>query len=324
MNKQGKRVVLIGSAGTGTAFAAATALRRVWSQSVCIVAIDINPWHLFTTSLLADEYEHVPFSNSETFPTVLQEIIQRYAVDTYMPLLPDEMLLAAQLRDQSLIPTEVSVLAPPTESCAACADKWTLNQLLAEHGVPVPRSSSASDPFAGKDFFLKPKNGTGSYGARKVKADELASIVGNSAEEWVIQEICTGPEVTVDAFYDKSSNFIRAVCRERIEIKSGVSTKCRLFIDKDLCRYALSVATILDLTGSFCFQVMRNTSGWVVIDVNPRPGGGTAMCALVGNDFFAATFAQIWGEDTIRFFREFEGDHFVTRQYAEFLMSPSS
>src|SRR5208282_6948207 len=103
---------------------------------------------------------------------------------------------------------------------------------------------------------------------------------------------------------------------ERIEIKSGVSTKCRLFADEALSRHAKSIAEVLNLTGSFCFQVMRNTTGWVVTDVNPRPGAATAMCLMTGNDFFAASFARCWGEDARRFLRVVDGDQFVTRQYA--------
>ena len=124
----------------------------------------------------------------------------------------------------------------------------------------------------------------------------------------------------MDVFYDPENDFIRVVCRERIETKSGVSTKARLFEDDELSRFARTIAVGLKLKGSFCFQVMRNSHGWVVTDVNPRPGAATAMCALTGNDFFAATFAYHWGEDARVFFRPLNGEQFVTRQYSEFLM----
>lgn len=45
-----------------------------------------------------------------------------------------------------------------------------------------------------------------------------------------------------------------------------------MFEDAELGRIALALAEAPKLTGSFCFQVMRNATGWVVTDVNPRPG----------------------------------------------------
>jgi carbamoylphosphate synthase large subunit len=318
MSKQ--RVILLGSAGTGTAFAAVCALRRVWSRSVVVIAMDINPMHLVTTSLLADHFEQVPLSASPEFSKALLGILQRYEVDTYLPLFPEEIALAAQLRSDGTIPASVNVMAPSSAACAACADKWMLDQLLQKSGVPVPKTAPASAPFAAEEFFLKPRSGTGSRGVRKVKAEELSDIVGGCADEWVVQEICKPSEVTVDAFHDSAEGFSHVICRERVEIKSGVSTKARLFEDAELGRIALALAEALKLTGSFCFQVMRNPAGWVVTDVNPRPGAATAMCVLTGNDFFAASFAHCWGEDARRFFSPLEGEKFVTRQYAEFLM----
>lgn len=317
-----QRTVLIGSAGTGTGFAAVCALRRVWSQSVRVIAMDIHPRHLVTTSLLADGFHQVPLSAAPAFPAVVLDLLQRHQVDAYLPLLPEEIVLAARMREQGLIANSVVVLAASQEASALCADKWALSQFLPEHGVPVPKTATAAEPFAAEAYFLKLRRGTGSHDARKLQAAELAAALGARAEDWVVQEICSPPEVTVDAFFDPMSGFSHAVCRERVEIKSGVSTKCRLFQDDGLSGRACDLAASLQLAGSFCFQVMRNATGWVVTDVNPRPGAATAMCAATGNDFFAASFARCWGEDVRRFFRPLAGEEFVTRQYAEFVMGP--
>lgn len=316
------RKVLIGSAGTGTAFAAISSLRRVWSQSVHVVTMDINPPHLVTASLIADNFEQVPISSAPEFQEALLQIIQRYDIDTYLPLLPEEIELAARLRADGVIPSKVVVMAPSVAVSSACADKWVLSQLLSKNGVPTPKTALASDPFEAGGYFLKPKLATGSRGARKVNAEELTNAISGCEDKWIVQEICTAPEVTIDVFRSPSSGGNHVLCRERVEIKLGVSTKSRLFVDVELERLAKAIADMLDLTGSFCFQVMRNKSGWVVTDVNPRPGAATAMCAVTGNDFFAAAFACYWGEDVRRFFRPLVADQYVTRQYAEFLMGP--
>ncbi|KAB2673991.1 MAG: ATP-grasp domain-containing protein [Verrucomicrobia bacterium] len=261
------RIVLIGSAGAGTAFAAVCALRRAWSQSVRVVTMDIHPRHLVTSSLLADDFQQVPLSSSPEFPAALLGILERFAVDTYLPLFPEEIALAARLHADGSIPKAVSVMAPPLAASRACADKWLLGQLLSRHGVPVPRTALASHPFPAEEYFLKPNNGVGSRGAKRAMAADLPALVGDQPTKWIVQEICTGPEVTVDAFRDPAMGFGHVVCRERIEVKSGVSTKSRLFSDEELSRIAQSIGGALSLSGSFCFQVMRNAQGWAVTDV---------------------------------------------------------
>jgi carbamoylphosphate synthase large subunit len=315
-----KSTILIGSAGTGTAFGAITALRRTWGHSVKVIAMDINPRHLVTSSILADDFEQIPLSSSTEFPAVLSDLIKHHEVDTYLPLLPEEILIAAELSEKRLLGESVTVIAPTRAASVECADKLSLSNLLVANEIPVPLSAPASDAFAAGKYFLKPKNGTGSKGSRIVDAHDLAITISENPGQWLVQEVCDGPEVTVDVFYDPHFDYLHVICRERIEVKSGVSTKCRLFQDPNLSHLAKSIANLLSLKGSFCFQVMRTRGSWVVIDVNPRPGASTAMCTLSGNDFFSATFALQWKESYFRFFRSLDDELFVTRQYCEFLM----
>lgn len=320
MNETPRHTVLLGSAGTGTAFAAACALRRFWSRRVRIIAMDINPRHLVTTSLLADQFHQVPLSADAAFPAVLLEIVRQHAVDTYLPLFPEEVVLAARLRDEKQFQEAVKILVPSLAVARLCADKLALSEFLSGHGVLTPETASAGTPLTADEMFLKPRDGSGSRGARKVRRAELAEITGAAPDRWLVQEICLPPEVTVDAFVDGGAGFTRAICRERIEIKAGVSTKCRLFEDPELTCLAAKLAGALGINGSFCFQVMRHPGGWAVTDVNPRPGAATAMCAATGNDFIAATFAHCWGEDVRAFFRPLNSEQYVTRQYSEFVM----
>jgi len=312
--------VLLGAAGTGTAFGAACSLRRHWSRGVRIVAMDTNPRHLVTTSLLSDYFEQVPLSAAPEFPYVLRDIVDRHGVDTYLPLMPDEIEVAANLRERGDLPKHMALLGPPPKGSALCADKWLLARELDMHSIPTPRTALASEPFPSETYFLKPRLGAGSRGAKLIGARELRAATEEGGDDWIVQERCVPPEVTVDAFHCALSGVSQTVCRERIEVKSGVATKCRLFADRQLNDYAIAIAKMLGFEGSFCFQVMRSPGDWVVTDVNPRPGAGSAMSNLSGNDFFAASFARAWGEGIERFFAPLREELWVTRQYAEFAM----
>jgi carbamoylphosphate synthase large subunit len=313
-------VVLIGSSGTGTAFGAISAIRRHWSNDVTIVAMDINPPHLVTASLLADEFEQVPLSDDDAFPSVLLHLVERYRIDTYLPLVDVELARAAELRKSSLLPKEVCLLAPPEKSAHICFDKYLAACWMKQEEIPTPDTALASQPFEAEEYFLKPRKGFGSRGARGVKYKELESIPKIELESLIVQSICTEPEITVDTFYDPDRGFLRICCRERLETKSGVCTKARVFYDASLEDIAIQLAKGLSLSGTFCFQVMRSNSAWKVTDINARPGAGTAISVAIGLDFHGALFARAWGLDARPALPKITREHVVTRQYAEFVM----
>lgn len=318
--KLAKHRILVGAGGTITAFSAISSLRRNWGNDVFIVSMDINPEHLVTSSLISDKFEKVPFCSEKEFEKVLLKIIEEQDIGTYFPLLPDEIDLAFKLKSSGKIRQDLEILPSSAIAAEYCADKWKLFNLIDSQKINCPRTNLIDDSIEGKALFLKPRNGVGSRGAQVVSPDKLKEFVEKEPQNWIIQEICHGPEVTIDGFFDPETKKCFAVCRERIEIKAGVSTKCRIFFDEALLKLTERIAEILSLSGSFCFQVMKNVGGWAVTDVNPRPGGGTSMSFASGNDFFAASFALIWKEDYSSFFRELENEIFVTRQFSDFVM----
>lgn len=313
------KTVLIGAAGTGTAFGTITALRRHWADQVFIVAADVNPPHLVTASILSDRYEQVPYANTAAFQEALIRIIREHKIAYYLPLLPEEVVAAHELQSSGQLPDSLVILSASRNAALPVTDKLAVALWLEANGLPSPRTALSSAPFGEPAYLLKPRHGSGSRGASQVLASELKAVVDSLEGEWIIQEICTGPEVTVDAFYDPETDQCHLVCRERLEVKTGVSTKARLFHDPDIAAITHRLAKHLPLHGTFCYQLMQRHGQWVIIDINPRPGAATAMCTLAGNDFHAANFALAFGEDTENFFQPFEHELFVTRQYSEFL-----
>ncbi len=313
------KTVLIGAAGTGTAFGAITALRRYWANRVRIVASDVNPPHLVTASILSDHYEQVPYANTAAFRKALVRIIHNHQADYYLPLLPEEVVAALELQSSSQLPKSLVILSAARQSALPVTDKLAVANWLETHQFPFPRTADCRSPFSETAYLLKPRHGSGSRGTSIIQAPDLEPMVATLEGEWIIQEICAGPEITVDGFYAPEADEYHIVCRERLEVKTGVSTKARLFYDAGIAEITHRLAQHLPLNGTFCYQLMQKQGNWVIIDINPRPGAGTAMCVPSGNDFHAANFAQAFGESFRSFFQPLKHDLFVTRQYSEFL-----
>lgn len=310
--------LLVGSAGTGTAFHAICALRRHWYDCCTIVSQDINPPHLVTAALFADHHEQCPLATDAGFVDYLSGTIRRHNANQYLPLIPDEVAIARTSRS-TINDAGASVISAAVDSPIDLSDKWAVAEASIAAGIPTP-STALAEPLGDHEaFFAKPRFGFGSRGAGVMTRSELASLDSHSKAELIVQERCEGPEVTVDAFVLPEDGYTHAIARERIDVKAGVCVKARLFADPELTSIANAISSAFRLQGTFCFQVMQLRGRWALTDLNPRPGAGTSMSIAAGSDFFAAMFAQAFGEDFTRFLDRLDGSVFVTRQYADFL-----
>lgn len=312
--------VLISAGGTSTAWGAVVSLRRNWSEQVWISVSDLNPRELVTSTLLSDHFIQCPLARDSRYSEVILASLVQNQIDAWLPLLPEEMLLAVAHRETGKLPKGVKLLLP-NRGVKECSDKWEAFRILKAAAIPTPNTWLGSDRPAARALFCKPRVGTGGKGARKVAVNEAPSI-GESAHErdrWIFQEECLQPEFTVDAFRSPKDGVVVATARERVEVKLGVTTKARLFTSEVVKELALQVGDAFSLEGSFCFQAMQLAGKWAVTDVNPRPGGATAMSAAVGQDYFAASFAYHWDSDWERYLPPLLGAKYVTRQYAEFV-----
>jgi carbamoylphosphate synthase large subunit len=316
------RTTLVGSVGTGTAFAAVTALRRHWPSECRIVGQDTNPAHLVTASLLCDEFVRCPLSADPGFLKHLLTITEKSGVDTYVPLMPVELSLVRKHATE-LERRGITLVAADRHSETDASDKWAVVNAALAHGIPVPRTALEHAPDGLEEVFAKPRFGVGSKGAVKLSGADYRAMPESDRHGLVFQQVCDGPEVTVDAFVHSPGGAVHALARERIEVKAGVCVKARIWADDALSSLATQIAAAFRLRGVFCFQVMRLADTWMLTDLNPRPGAGTSMCQAAGSDFHAANFALAWGEDHSRHLMPLPKPVFVTRQYADFFHGES-
>jgi carbamoylphosphate synthase large subunit len=314
--------IWVSAAGSGPGFGLIRSIRDGWGDAVRVVSADINPPELVASAALADEAIRTPLVSDPNFVEFLLAQLVRTGADTYAPILDAEIALAAELRDNGRLPDGVVTTAPSSHTAHLCLDKFEMSRWLAEHDLPSPATWPLTEvSWKPGGLIAKPREGLGSVGFRRLEtaAALTEAAEGPDADDLIAQEPCEGPEVTVDVFRPRRGGPISAVCRERIEVKAGVCTKARVFMDQALTDLAATLGEALPLGGAFCFQVMRSPGGeWAVTDVNPRHGAGSRMSAAVGVDVIGAGLADVWGEDPARFLGKLDGDRHVVRQYAEY------
>lgn len=305
--------VLVTSAGTGTAFGLIRAMRSHWGDGLRIVAGDIHPAQLVTASLFADVFVRLPPFAQPAYPAALADVLAAERVDHLIAVSDPEICLAATL--PAVASNRVSTPFHGAQARHFSNDKWAIYEACRDAGLPVPETRLADREIDAGNCVVKQRSGFGSRGVRVMPP----GMSGRAGAGELIQDLLWAPEVTIDAHRDETGR-IWSACRERIETRLGVSSKCRIFQNDALHGLAVALLDTFDLA-TLCFQVMHDGQGRPrITDVNFRTGAGTSMSTCAGFDFHAALAGALLGESTSRHFQTFR-PVVVTRQYSDFVMA---
>ncbi|TWI17268.1 biotin carboxylase [Mesorhizobium tianshanense] len=209
---------------------------------------------------------------------------------------------------------------PNPESIERCCDKFTQRQLLSEAGVPIPAyrlAANATDVESaaaeiGFPVILKPAVGRGSYGVRLCRdVDELAEhttfLLGGkhiwgSAPRILVEEYAQGPHYMAHIMGNNAVGIEAAdfgppphfVFREGIFPAPLNDDEHKRIADISLsCLRALGLGW-----GPTCIELRWTMRGPVVIEVNPRLGGGPQPVQLAyGIDLVTEHIKLVIGEE---------------------------
>lgn len=287
-----KKLLLL-SCGTNACFHVTRILKEEFTESFYIVGCDINKIWIIPTGEYIDKFYQAPFSTDENYYTFILDICRKEEIDYILPSFDNDQFLFTcdnhDLRDLGVKSLGISSFLD------FYRDKECTNKFLESIGIPVPKRFTKDIVEAETEYFVKPANGVGSIGIKKITGAEIKKS-NYDYKNYVIQELCFEPEYTLECFL--YNNKIYSVVRERIASKSGVCTKTRLFQDKELEQYAYKLSENTELPHIFNMQFMKNQNGeYVCTDLNLRTAGGMSLSYAAGWDEVSALANIMLGSD---------------------------
>lgn len=241
--------------------------------------------------------------DSPRFIDTLIEQCRRHDIRVILPTRDAELPLLARWRER-LAESRIWVLAAPLASLELCQDKVAFHQWCQDNGLPVLPSLDRPGP---SDFpvFIRPRRGAGGRGSQLVTSPaDMAHLVGDKPEEWLIQPQCKRQEYTVDALFDFFGQLTQWVARERIRVEAGESKVSRTVQKTGLDHLIRKLGRKLTLIGPVTVQAfLDDHEGPWLIEVNPRLGGACALGIEAGLDTPSRLVSLVQG-DQAEFYRE--------------------
>lgn len=275
--------ILLLTCGTNACYHFAKILKEKFNGDFRIIGTDINKLWMVSSAPYLDVFYQCPYATSVEYYSFIINICKKEGVNYILPIFDaDQQLFYDGNPDLYLI--GVKSFGIPESIKYMYSSKEETNRYLSTIGIPIPKYYDLSEVCEEQDYFVKPKHGAGSVGARVANGKDLMSY---RDEELIIQEICSEPEVTLECFYYNGQ--LRSVARIRLDCKSGVCTKTKVYQDDSLHAIVEMFVQKTSVPHIFNFQFMRNSAGNpVVTDVNLRAAAGMSLSYAAGWDEVSA------------------------------------
>lgn len=265
--------------------------KKSLGKEVTLVVTDNSPYA--PALAFADISYQVPLINDEEYIPKLLEICRREKIDAMTTLIDPEIAILAQTREK-FEQIGVEVLVPHLHTAKLCFDKYKMFCYLQEKGIPTIKTYGSFQEFqrayeAGEimlPVFVKPRNGSGSVGARKIDTMELLAEVTAADESLIIQEFMTGMDMDADVYVDTISHKPVAIFSKRkLSTTIGGANKTISFKDEKLFAFIKEVLKLFEFQGPLDIDFFFQDGKYYLSEINPRFGGAYLHAYGAGVDF---------------------------------------
>ena len=218
-------------------------------------------------------------------------------IDLLIPTIDTDLLVLSENKKIfETIGTTVMISTP--EMIRICRDKNNTSQFFVNCGLHAPMPVNDWREYkGGYPAFIKPKDGSSSINAFKVKDVKELEIYAGQIEDYIVQPFVEGREYTIDIFCDWDGEPVSIVPRERMQVRAGEVLKTRIVMDPVMVTEAKTLCKAFKPCGPMTVQLIRDEKGvdWF-IEINPRFGGGAPLSMKAGARSAEAILKMFDGE----------------------------
>ena len=236
----------------------------------------------------------IPPAAEPGYVGAMHDLCVEHEIDLVVPINDTELpILAREKRAFASHGTRILVSSP--DVVEICADKYKTHQFLLESGIPTPATyASLEEAEAALErgdvefpLLVKPRRGSASLGI--VRVESLVQL----RQEWalerrrddMIQEYLGANHLSLHVFSDEAGHPDIVIGLRVLYKTRGECYKAVTIDDPGLLRVGQNLAAHLPVVGPWCVDVMAARGQLLVLEINPRLGGGYPVSHFAGAEF---------------------------------------
>jgi carbamoyl-phosphate synthase large subunit len=224
-------------------------------------------------------------------------------IDMVVPLIDPELeVLAASIKQ--FCDSGLMAVVSPEKTIEITFDKYKTYLHAKKSGIPVPETVLTKEEAfeliaAGKlrwPLIVKPRKGSASMFITRCSNESQLKLAFETCPEPMIQEFAAGEEYGYDLFCDKNYKPVSVFCKRKLAMRAGETDKAVSTNSKNLIELGLKVAEAFPIFGPADIDFKTGKNGPLLLEINPRFGGGYPCSHLCGADFPAKLIAMRKGQ----------------------------
>jgi carbamoyl-phosphate synthase large subunit len=222
---------------------------------------------------LVDVFYKVPFSYEDNYIEEIKQIVLHEGVDLIIPSTDFEAYYLTMSRHE----INCKIASPEFEATKIYLDKYLTYQIHTKYGLPFAESCLPSEFYGQFDpAIAKPRTGRGSRGIIKY----IKSANGLSDEEYIIQKLYIGVEVTTAIYVSYISKMLCGLITMERTLENGATTYCKVvnsYNDK-ITEIVQRMLKVVDFKGSFNVQSIVSVDNEIhPFEINCRISGTNSI-----------------------------------------------
>jgi carbamoyl-phosphate synthase large subunit len=236
----------------------------------------------------------------------LLALCSKNKIDMVVPLIDPELEVLAAQHDKFRENGVMAVVSPPG-TIEIAFDKYQTWLHAKQAGIDVPETVTTIEEAlkllsAGKlswPLIVKPKKGSASMFVISCGNEDELRLAFRNCPGPMIQEFVSGDEYGYDIFCDSDFGPVSVFCKRKIAMRAGETDKAVSVNDKKLIDLGVKIAQAFPMFGPVDVDVKMNGNRPMLLEVNPRFGGGYPCSHLCGAEFPAKLIAICKGQKLI-------------------------
>lgn len=239
-----------------------------------------------------DGTEILPEVRKNNYVKALLDFCTDKKIDIVVPLIDPELEVLSGLND-AFAKNGIFLLLSPKETVELSSDKYLTYQFAIQNklGTPfvclsVEEAMRQIDSKAIRwPLLVKPRKGSASINITYCYDRLQLEAAVESVPAPMIQEFAEGPEFGYDLFGDRNFNPISVYCKKKLAMRAGETDKAISTDDPALLDFGARLLNSIKLLGPADVDVINTQKGPMLLEINPRFGGGYPCSHLAGADF---------------------------------------
>jgi carbamoyl-phosphate synthase large subunit len=233
----------------------------------------------------------------------LLALCRKNKIDMVVPLIDPELEILAAEYDK-FRSNGIMVVVSPAKTIEIAFDKYQTYLHAKKAGIAVPETVTTIEEAlkliaSGKlswPIMVKPRKGSASMFITRCRNESELRLAFQNCPGPVIQQFASGEEYGYDIFCDGDFKPVNVFCKRKIAMRAGETDKAVSINDKKLIDLGVKIAQAFPVFGPADADVKMGKNGPMLLEVNPRFGGGYPCSHLCGADFPAKLIAVCKGQ----------------------------